>query len=110
MKNHPAYLIANFTVTDSEKFLEYRDLFRETIKPLMQREEARMIIFTTKETLGVKEETPAEKIVIIKFKNREIADTWYHSDEYQATIQTRLESTRDSWLTITDQFIPPTAT
>ena len=102
-----AYLITNFTITDSEKFQEYRTLFLETFKPLMKNGTAKMIVFTTEDTLGVKEGTPAKKIVIIEFKNREIAETWYHSEEYQATIQVRQDSTKDGWLTITDQFVPP---
>lgn len=100
-------MITNFTISDSEKFLEYGKRFRENIKPLMENGTARLLVFTSEETLGVKEGSPAKKIVIIEFKNREIAETWYHSEAYQAIIDMRLDSTKDGWLTITDQFVPP---
>lgn len=109
MDNGLTYLITNFTISDPEKFQDYGMRFRETIKPLMENGTARMIVFTSEDTLGVKEGSPAKKIVIIEFKNREIAETWYHSEEYQAIIDMRLDSTKDGWLTITDQFLPTPA-
>ena len=109
MDDNPVYFIANFTIVDHEKYNIYGVKTRETLGPLMKNGEVKLIVFASGDTLGTLEGTPNNKIVILEFKNRQIAENWYRSSEYQSLIHMRKEATTDGWVALTDRFVAPTS-
>ena len=101
------FFVANFTIIDEDKYNSYATQTRETLIPLMQKGKAKLLVSTSKDNLGTKEGIPANKLVLIEFQDREIAENWYHSDVYQKLIPMRQAATKDAWVIITDQFTRP---
>ena len=48
------------------------------------------------------------RTVVVKFKSREDAKSWYNSAEYQAVLPLRLESTEGT-AALVDEFVPSAA-
>ena len=101
------YIIANFTIIDQEKYNDYAGKTRTTLGSLIQAGNAKVLIMADGDNLGTKEGKPANKIVVLEFTNREIAETWYNSSDYQALIPLRQAATENSWVTLTDKISPP---
>ena len=59
---------------------------------------------TDGDNLGTKEGKTASKTVVQEFKNQEIAESWYNSDNYLALIPMRQAVAENFWVTLTDQF------
>lgn len=77
-------VIAQFTVTDPEKFKEYGSQVKATVDAFDGE-----IIIRGGEGEAVEGDWPAGKLVIVKFPSVEIAKAWYHSDAYQPLVKLR---------------------
>ena len=83
----PAYVIAEVTVTDPDRFAEYRQLVPATIEKYGGRFVVRGGAVETKEGGW----SPS-RIVVLEFPSMEKARSWYHSPEYAPALALRLKS------------------
>ena len=96
-----AYFIFNHKVLDSETLNDdYLPKAVETLKPYDPE-----ILVVDQNAERVEGQTEDNRMVILKFKNREEAMTWYNSPEYQAIIDLRLNSV-DGRAVLCDAFDP----
>lgn len=102
-----SYFIANFTITDEEGYNKYVTKARETLIPYIEAGRLKMLVYAFGNSKGTKEGNPSDRIMILEFESSELANTWYHSKTYQKLIPLRQATTTDSWVTITDQYVPP---
>ena len=79
-----AYCIVYEVVDDHTTFEEYRRQVLATIQAHDGRFLVRGGAFTALEG-----EMPYERIAMLEFPSREVAERWYHSPEYQACIPLR---------------------
>jgi uncharacterized protein (DUF1330 family) len=73
----PAYLIADVTVTDPERYPDYVRLVPATLEPFGGR-----FIVRGGQTEIAEGDWQPQRLVIIEFPSLEQAKAWYHSDEY----------------------------
>jgi uncharacterized protein (DUF1330 family) len=94
----PAYLIAEHTITDQNKFEEYR----VKVGPLIAKHGGRYI--TKAGSHVVLEEDNAvwqpERVVIVEFPDMASLNAWYRSPEYQPLIALRRGSAKDMLITL----------
>lgn len=76
-------------VDDEEAFERYRQAVMATLEPFGARFLVRGGDFTVLEG-----EMPYERVVVLEFPSREAAESWYHSDAYQAVLPIRLGAAR----------------
>jgi uncharacterized protein (DUF1330 family) len=92
----PEYLIAEHTITDAEKFDEYR----VKVGPMIAKHGGKYI---TKGHVQVEKEnavwTPG-RVVIVEFPSMEALNAWYTSDEYRPLIALRQASAKDVLITL----------
>lgn len=96
----PAYVIANYTITNPEKYAEYPPAAGPTLaqyggKLLVAGSESKVI-----------EGNPLPSIVVIEFESVEAAQRWYDSPEYSKVKHLRT-STSEGWGLIVPQFVMP---
>ena len=93
----PAYLIAAHTVTDQEKFEEYK----AKVGPLITQHGGRFL--TKAGTHKYPEGGPwmPGRVIIVEFPSMEALQTWYDSPEYQPLIALRKSFTSDMDLLVT---------
>jgi uncharacterized protein (DUF1330 family) len=101
------YFIANYTVTDQAKYDEYSAAGQGVISPLMATGQAKMLVYASGDGKGVKEGVPQDRLVVIEFESREIAENWYNSEGYSSLIKMRQDATENAWVVITDKFSFP---
>lgn len=101
------YYIAQFTITDPEKYKEYGQATQATMAPLFSEGRAKVIVLSSGEERGVKEGSPENTVLVVEFESREVAENWYNSDAYQKLIPMRQAVTKNGWVIITDKFTPP---
>jgi uncharacterized protein (DUF1330 family) len=94
----PAYLIAEHTITDREKFEEYR----VKVGPLIAKHGGRYITKGGSQSVLEKENAvwQPERVVIIEFPDMASLNAWYNSPEYQPLIAIRRASARDMLITL----------
>jgi len=94
----PAYLIAEHTITDAEKFEEYR----VKVGPLIARHGGRYI--TRGGSHVVLESHNAVwqpgRVVIVEFPDMAALNAWYTSPDYQPLIALRQASAKDMLITL----------
>jgi uncharacterized protein (DUF1330 family) len=94
------YVIAQGRIENREML----DRYVAKVLPSLQAHGARVLAFD--ETPHVVEgEVPYPRTVIIEFADRDAFDAWYASDEYQAILPLRLESTPGSLFVVNG--LPP---
>jgi uncharacterized protein (DUF1330 family) len=81
------YLIANITVTDPEKFEEYR----KAVPPLIAAHGGRYLIRGGK-TEAVEGTDPFRRLVVLEFPSLAAAKAFYESPEYAPVLKLRLEA------------------
>ncbi len=101
------YYIANYAITDQNKFDEYAEATRATIGQIFKEGKGKMLVNTHGDGKGVKEGIPQNHLLVVEFESRDIAENWYNSDAYSALIPKRQAATENAWVTITDKFSPP---
>jgi uncharacterized protein (DUF1330 family) len=84
-----ALCIVYENIDDWAEFDRYRNAVMSTLEPFGARFLVRGGAFTTLEG-----EMPFERIAVLEFPSREAAETWYHSDAYQAVLPIRLAAAR----------------
>jgi uncharacterized protein (DUF1330 family) len=94
----PAYLIAEHSITDAEKFEEYR----VKVGPMIARHGGRYITKPgSHEVLeGGNAVWQPQRVVIVEFPDMTALKAWYESDEYQPLIKLRQSAARDMLITL----------
>ena len=87
--NMAAYMLANLEVHDPATFESYRDKVPAVIADFGGR-----YLVRGGETRTLEGELPAPRLVIIEFADRQAAERFYFSDEYQAILPLRLKSAK----------------
>ena len=91
----PAYLIANYTITNADGYAEYPPAVAPTLEPFGG--ELVVADFASEAVEG----HPAPVSIVVKFPDREAARAWYDSEAYQAVIDLRRANT-EGFLTFVD--------
>jgi len=100
LKKRKAYIVANFTVNDSETFKKYLSVVGESINKFKGKYIVRSPL------TDILEGEPFKFLAIVEFNSKEIANTWFNSEDYQKIIDMRISST-EGWFVIADEFSPP---
>ena len=79
----PAYVIANYTVTDQDGYAKYLAVVAPTLEPFGG--ELIVADFASEAVEG----TPSPTSIVVRFPDKESARGWYHSDAYQAVVGLR---------------------
>lgn len=79
----PAYVTVHFTPTDKEKLQQYG----ASVPKTLAKYSGEFLVKGPSEQLHG--DTGFQMQVILVFPTRELAQAWYHSDEYQALIPVR---------------------
>ena len=95
------YLIGYITVTNSEGYAEYQKQDPKTISDFGGRYLVRGGTSTQ-----IEGESNRGRNVVLEFPNREQAEAWYHSKEYQAIIHHRQNNSTGN-LILVDGYAPP---
>ena len=74
-----AYLIVQHTITNPEKFEEYR----VKVGPMIEKYGGRYLTKGGSHSLLEVDRRPPDRVVIIEFPNMAALNGWYHSPEYQ---------------------------
>ena len=86
-----AYLIVNYTVTDSEEYAAYQ---KGAVPALKVGSECEIVVYET-ETETVEGKGAGRQTVVLKFESKEKAREVYESSAYQAVLGKRLAATTD---------------
>lgn len=94
----PAYLIAEHSITDAEKFEEYRI----KVGPLITKYGGRYLTKGGSHVVLEKDNAvwQPDRVVIIEFPNIAALNAWYTSPEYQPLIALRQSSAKDMLITL----------
>ncbi|MBV9393401.1 MAG: DUF1330 domain-containing protein [Methylobacteriaceae bacterium] len=84
----PAYWIALHTITDAEKFEEYR----VKVAPMIARHGGRYITKIGSHRILESARRPPDRVVIIEFPDIGALNAWYNSAEYRPLIALRQSS------------------
>jgi uncharacterized protein (DUF1330 family) len=95
-----AYFVFNFTVTNPEGYAEYGRAARRTLAA--HGAEGVVVDYASE----VKEGSPGEVTVVLRFESKEAALSWYNSPEYQAVIRLRTDNTEGTAV-LCDGFVMP---
>ena len=82
-----AYMLAQLNIHNPEGFERYR----EKVAPMAAKFGGRYLV-RGGEVTTLEGELPASRLVIIEFNDREAAERWYFSDEYQEILPLRLNN------------------
>jgi len=82
-----AYVVGHLTVTDAEKWAEYRNLVPATLEPW-----GAELVLRGKRVAMLAGEHPHSDIVVIRFPDKEAVNGWYSSPAYQAIIPLRQQA------------------
>lgn len=103
MSDAPAYMIANFVITDADKYRNYEKGFFS----LLQKYDGEFFTFDDNPTTLEGDARPG-RIVMFKFPSEEKAQAWYADPDYQALCEHRREGTDMQFLTLV-HGLPPRA-
>lgn len=102
MTDQPAYIVANFTVHDAEKYRVYEKGFF----PILKRHGGEFITFDD-EAITFEGSEPCDgRMVIFKFPNEDAATKWYNDPDYQALCEHRRAGTELKFLTMVHSLPP----
>lgn len=93
----PAYLVANYTVTDPDRYKEYQ----QGAAPIMAGGGKLLVLDPAS---VAKEGDPGSQTVIIEYPSKEAALAAYESAEYQAVVGIRLSAIENGRAVIVDGF------
>ena len=96
----PGYVIANYTINDSEAFEKYPPMVGPTIDQYGGR------VLVADQGVQSVEGGPRQVIVVLEFESAEAARRWYDSPEYASIKELRTSNT-EGWLAIAEGFVPP---
>lgn len=82
-----AYVVGHLTVTNSEKWAEYRSQVPATLVPW-----GAELVLRGKRVALLAGEHPHSDIVVIRFPDKKAVDGWYSSPAYQALIPLRQQA------------------
>jgi uncharacterized protein (DUF1330 family) len=82
-----AYVVGHLTVTDAEKWAEYRKQVPATLEPW-----GAELMFRGKRVAILAGEHQHSDIVVIRFPDKEAVDSWHASPAYQALIPLRQQA------------------
>lgn len=94
------YIIANYTITDPEKYVEYPPAVGPTIAQYGGK-----VIVADSNSKGL-EGNPAHRTVVIEFESVEAAQRWYDSPEYSKAKTFRIRAS-EGWVLIVPEFVRP---
>ena len=83
----PAYLVANYRITNPDGYAAYPPAVAPTLEPFGG--ELVVADFDSEPVEG----EPLPVTIIVRFPSREAARAWHQSDEYQAVIKLRTDNT-----------------
>ena len=96
----PGYVVANYTIVDSDAFEKYPP----AVGPALSQYGGRLLV--ADRGIRAVEGSPHPVIVVIEFDSVEAAQRWYDSPENTAVKGLRI-STTEGWLAIADAFVMP---
>jgi uncharacterized protein (DUF1330 family) len=96
----PGYVIANYTITDREKYDQYPPAVAPTVAGFGGK------VLVADYEPAVMEGSPEKVVVVLEFPSLEKARGWYGSPEYNAVKRLRT-STTEGWLMIANEFAKP---
>ena len=82
-----AYVVGHLTVTNAEKWAEYRSQVPATLVPF-----GAELVLRGKRVALLAGEHPHSDIVVIRFPDKKAVDGWYSSPAYQALIPLRQQA------------------
>jgi uncharacterized protein (DUF1330 family) len=82
-----AYVVGHLTVTNAEKWAEYRNQVPATLVPW-----GAELVLRGKRVALLAGEHPHSDIVVIRFPDKKAVDSWYSSPAYQALIPLRQQA------------------
>lgn len=88
------YVIAEIEVTDPDGYAKYAPLANESVL----RHGGRFVVRGGESQ--VIEGTWAGRMVVLEFDSLEAAQAWYHSDDYQAALPIRLQSSNGRMIAV----------
>jgi uncharacterized protein (DUF1330 family) len=91
----PGYVIANYTIHDTEAFEKYPP----AVRPTLAQYGGKLLVADRK--VKAVEGSPQSVIVVVEFESVEAAQRWYDSPENTAVKGLRT-STTDGWLAIAE--------
>jgi uncharacterized protein (DUF1330 family) len=94
------YVIANYTVTNKDAYKAYGP----AVAPTLRAHGAEILVADFGPE--VKEGTPGEVVVVLRFPSKEAALAWYESEEYQAIVHLRTDNA-EGFLAICDERVAP---
>ena len=94
----PAYLIAEHTITDADKFEEYRT----KVGPQIAKHGGRYVTKPGSHVVLEKDNAvwQPQRVVIVEFPDMAALKAWYTSPEYQPLIALRQGSAKDMLITL----------
>jgi len=98
----PAFVIANFTVEDPEKYRVYEKGFF----PILKKHGGEFLTYDDNNSILEGDERPEGRVVLFKFPSEKAAKAWYADPEYQALSEHRRAGTTMKFLTIV-HGLPP---
>lgn len=93
------YSIGNYTITNPESYMNYVRRVGQTVAAFGGK------TLVADHDLKPLEGKPREVLVVVEFPSEAVFQEWYGSDEYQAVIGFRKESTT-GWVTMAHAFTP----
>jgi len=83
----PAYLIANYTITNPDGYADYPPSVASTLEPF----DGELVVadFATEAVEG----QPGPVSIVVRFPDKESLHGWYKSEAYQAVIGLRTDNT-----------------
>lgn len=97
----PAYFIASYIVTDTEKYMAYA----QKASALVVKHGGKALVVANQ--FRQLEGEAKNQHVILEFPSEQAANAWYNDPDYQAVIFMRLDSTTDGSAVIAPGFVPP---
>ncbi|GAB5487326.1 MAG: hypothetical protein Pars2KO_08960 [Parasphingorhabdus sp.] len=102
MSDQPAYVVANFTVHDADKYRVYEKGFF----PILKKHGGEFITFDDN-SVTFEGSAPREgRMVMFRFPSEEAATSWYNDPEYQAISEHRRAGTELKFLTMVHSLPP----
>ena len=96
----PAYLVANYRITDVEGYQRYT----AAVGPTLAAHGAEVLV--ADRATEMKEGSAEHVTIVLKFASKETAHGWYNSPEYQAIIHHRTDNS-EGMLVFADGFQAP---
>lgn len=104
MSTTPAFVIANFTVSDADTYRKYEKGFF----PILKKHGGEFITYDDK-TMTLEGPAPRKgRVVLFKFPSEQAALGWYNDPEYQALSEHRRAGTSLEFITLI-HGLPPRA-